>query len=176
MTIRQVAILRRTLLLVAFSSLLFAQSERGTISGTVSDSSGAVIPGAKVTVTNLSTNTSITTATSGAGDYTAPQLPPGQYNVRIDKEGFKPAVTANVTVNTSTNTRVDITLEVGTAQQAIEVQASAVTLQTEAILLARHAELGGELIRISIERPGPVGNFTAWRPAIPVLHWRTVKP
>jgi len=53
---------------------------------------------------------------------------------------------------------------------------NAVTLQTEAILLARYAKLGGELIRISIERPRPVGNFTAWRPAIPVLHWRYVKP
>jgi precorrin-6Y C5,15-methyltransferase (decarboxylating) len=53
---------------------------------------------------------------------------------------------------------------------------NAVTLETEAILLARYAELGGELIRISIERPGPVGKLTAWRPAIPILHWCTVKP
>jgi precorrin-6Y C5,15-methyltransferase (decarboxylating) len=53
---------------------------------------------------------------------------------------------------------------------------NAVTLETEAILLSRHATLGGELLRISIERPGPVGHFTAWRPAIPVLHWRYVKP
>jgi precorrin-6Y C5,15-methyltransferase (decarboxylating) len=53
---------------------------------------------------------------------------------------------------------------------------NAATLETEAILLARYAELGGELIRISIERPGPVGSFTAWRPAIPLLHWRYVKP
>ena len=53
---------------------------------------------------------------------------------------------------------------------------NAVTLETEAILLARHAKLGGDLVRISIERPGPVGRFTAWRPAIPVLHWRYEKP
>lgn len=56
------------------------------------------------------------------------------------------------------------------------VVVNAVTLQTEAILLARYVELGGEVIRISIERPGSVGSFTAWRPAIPVLHWRYVKP
>jgi precorrin-6Y C5,15-methyltransferase (decarboxylating) len=54
--------------------------------------------------------------------------------------------------------------------------ANAVTLETEAILLARHASHGGELVRISLERPGAVGTFTAWRPAIPVLHWRYVKP
>ena len=53
---------------------------------------------------------------------------------------------------------------------------NAVTLETESILRARYAALGGELVRIAIERPGPVGNFTAWRPAIPVLHWRYVKP
>src|SRR5437879_1776356 len=120
MSIRRVAAIS----FLAFFSLasLFAQSERGTISGSVSDSTAAVIPGAKVTVTNLATNSAVTTATGGAGDYTVPQLAPGQYNVRVDKEGFKPAVTANVTVNTSTNTRVDVTLEVGSAQQAIEVQ------------------------------------------------------
>jgi precorrin-6Y C5,15-methyltransferase (decarboxylating) len=53
---------------------------------------------------------------------------------------------------------------------------NAVTLETEAILLARHAKLGGDLVRISIERPGAVGRFTAWRPAIPLLHWRYEKP
>jgi precorrin-6Y C5,15-methyltransferase (decarboxylating) len=53
---------------------------------------------------------------------------------------------------------------------------NAVTLETEAVLLACCAKLGGELVRISIERPGPVGRFTAWRPAIPVLHWRYEKP
>ncbi len=53
---------------------------------------------------------------------------------------------------------------------------NAVTLETEAIILARHAKLGGDLLRLAIERPGPVGRFTAWRPAIPVLHWRYVRP
>jgi hypothetical protein len=110
---------------------VFAQSERGTISGTVTDSTGAVIPAAKVTVTNPSTNTGFTGVTTESGDYAVPSLSPGQYNVRIDKEGFKPAVLANVTVNASTNTRADVTLEIGSAQQAIEVQANAVSLQTE---------------------------------------------
>jgi precorrin-6Y C5,15-methyltransferase (decarboxylating) len=53
---------------------------------------------------------------------------------------------------------------------------NAVTLQTEEILIRRHAELGGELTRIAIERAGPVGAFTAWRPAIPLVLWRHVKP
>jgi precorrin-6Y C5,15-methyltransferase (decarboxylating) len=53
---------------------------------------------------------------------------------------------------------------------------NAVTLETEAILLARHAALGGELTRIMVERAGPVGGLTAWRPAMPVIQWRWVKP
>ena len=110
-------------LVLCIAVSVFAQSERGTISGTVTDSTGAVIPAAKVMVTNPLTNSGFTSVTTDAGDYTVPALSPGQYNVRIDKEGFKPAVLANVTVNAATNTRADVTLEVGSAQQAIEVQA-----------------------------------------------------
>jgi precorrin-6B C5,15-methyltransferase / cobalt-precorrin-6B C5,C15-methyltransferase len=51
-----------------------------------------------------------------------------------------------------------------------------VTLETEALLIARHAALGGELIRIAISRAGAVGNKTAWRPAMPVTQWSWVKP
>jgi hypothetical protein len=112
-------------------ALLVAQSERGTISGSVTDASGAVIPAARVTVTNPSTNTTFTTVTTEAGDYTVPALSPGQYNVRIEKDGFKAAIRTNVTVNASSNTRADIALEVGVATQAIEVRAATLTLQTE---------------------------------------------
>jgi hypothetical protein len=122
MSFRHVAVLICTAfcLILCVATSAFAQSERGTISGTVTDSTGAVIPAAKVSVTNLSTNSSFTSVTTDAGDYAAPSLSPGQYNVRIDKDGFKPTVLANVTVNASTNTRADVTLEVGSALQAIE--------------------------------------------------------
>jgi precorrin-6Y C5,15-methyltransferase (decarboxylating) len=53
---------------------------------------------------------------------------------------------------------------------------NAATLQTEALLLARYSNLGGELIRIAIERAAPIGSMTAWRPAMPVTQWRWVKP
>src|SRR5690242_19008000 len=119
----QVSIIRTVVLFVLLTvfcqAALFGQSERGTISGSVTDSTGAVIPSAKVTVTNPSTASSITTVTTATGDYTVPALSPGQYNVRIDKEGFKPPIRSSVTVNAATNTRADVTLEVGTAQQAI---------------------------------------------------------
>jgi len=53
---------------------------------------------------------------------------------------------------------------------------NAVTLETEALLIARHAALGGELIRIALVRAEPVGGMTGWRPALPVMQWIWVKP
>jgi hypothetical protein len=110
---------------------VLAQSERGTISGTVRDTSGAVVPGARVTVTNMATNSVVSLASLESGDFTAPNLGVGQYAVRVEKEGFRPAVVSNITVNAATNVRTDVTLEIGTSQQVVEVQADAVQLSTE---------------------------------------------
>src|SRR5437879_370182 len=68
-------------LCAALSGSVFGQSERGTISGTVHDSSGAVIPAARVTATNIGTNSAINVASNETGDYTIPSLPVGLYNV-----------------------------------------------------------------------------------------------
>ena len=109
----------------------FAQSERGTILGTVKDASGAVIPNAKVTVTNAATNVANRLTSSDTGDYAVTSLQVGSYTVRVEKEGFRPSVTSGVTVNASSTVRADANLEVGTTGTAIEVQASAVQLSTE---------------------------------------------
>ena len=122
---------RSITLLIFGGFLLLGQSDRGSISGTVSDSTGAVIPGAKVIVTNPSTNATLSTTSSESGDYTAPNLPVGIYSVRVEREGFKPALLNNVNVNAGLNARGDITLEVGASQQVVEVQAQAAALQTE---------------------------------------------
>ena len=115
--------LRHWRLLAAFLPIvLFAQSERGSISGTVRDASGAVVPGARVSVTDPGTNTTLRTVTTETGDYTAPNLSAGTYTVRIEREGFKPAVMNNVMVNAGLAAHGDVTMEVGTAQQAVEVQ------------------------------------------------------
>ena len=118
-------------LLVAGAASLFAQSERGTITGSVSDTSGAVIPSAKITITNQSTNTSSTVETNGAGEYTVPSLQPGNYTVRGEMEGFRPAEIKGLTLDAAQTVRASLILEVGTSTQAVEVQAFAVQLQTE---------------------------------------------
>src|SRR5689334_23059898 len=104
---------------------LFAQQDRGTISGTVMDATGAVVPSAKVTVTNIATNTTFTTTTGESGQYTVPNLSPGTYNLRVEKEGFRPALTTGMAIDAGSNVRGDFSLEVGTATQAVEVQAEA---------------------------------------------------
>jgi hypothetical protein len=118
-----------TLLLCSLAA--FAQSERGTIQGSVKDSSGAVIVGARVTVTNTDTNSAVNFTSNESGDYTAPSLQAGSYNVRVEKEGFKAAIIAKLSVNAATNVRADVTLEVGSTSTAVEVQASALQLSTE---------------------------------------------
>src|SRR5579862_1495949 len=112
-------------------SFAFGQSERGTITGVVQDSSGAVIPSAKVTVTNPETNVKLNAVTNQAGEFTVPSLQPGVYNVRVDKEGFRPTEVKGVSVDAEANVRADLKLEVGTSTQVVEVQASAISLQTE---------------------------------------------
>src|SRR5688572_24458776 len=108
-----------------------AQSDRGTITGTVQDASSAVIPGAKVSLTNTQTGVAFSLMTNNAGDFTVPQLQPGVYTIRFEREGFRPATLTGVVLNASATVRADATLEVGAAAQAVEVTASAATLATE---------------------------------------------
>ena len=112
-------------------AVLFGQSERGTISGTAKDATGAVVPGAKVVANETQTNVTINSATNDAGDYTIANVPVGIYTIRVEKAGFRPALLSGLTVDAATSVRADVTLEVGASTQAIEVQATAVQLHTE---------------------------------------------
>ncbi len=120
-----------SLLLLISSALLLAQSERGTIQGSIRDSSGAVIVDAKIALTNPDTNVSVNTKSNGAGDYAVPSLPPGNYSLRVEKEGFRAAVVAGISLNASATVRADATLEVGSTGQTVEVTADALQLHTE---------------------------------------------
>jgi len=120
-----------TLFLMLSAMALFGQSERGTITGVVHDSSGAVVPNAKVTIVSQSTNVSLAMTTNEAGEYTAPSLQAGTFTVRIAKEGFRTSELRGLALDAAQTVRADATLEVGSSTQAIEVMASAVQLQTE---------------------------------------------
>ena len=102
---------------------LAAQTFRGTILGTVTDASGAVVSNAKVTVRNVNTGLERTTQTSADGSYTVPELPLGTYTVTITQTGFQTFVANNVAVNVATERRVDTSLKPGQVTERVEVSA-----------------------------------------------------
>src|SRR4051812_21123483 len=110
---------------------LLAQGDRGVITGTVTDATGAVVPGAVITVIQQGTNTSFKSTSSTAGDFTVPSLPVGSYEVRTEKASFKTTVTDNVMVVAGGAVRLDVMLQVGQTQQSVEVTASAQLVTTE---------------------------------------------
>src|SRR5438874_297547 len=113
------------------AGLIWAQTDRGTITGSVTDPSGAVIVGAKVTATNTATRAGIETTTTSAGNYTIPVLQVGTYEVTVEQTGFKKAVLTGVLVQVGQTTRVDASLQIGETSQAVEVSAEAVQVQRD---------------------------------------------
>jgi hypothetical protein len=98
-----------------------AQTFRGTILGTVTDSSGAAVVGATVTIKNVDTGLTRTVSTTEDGSYSAPELPIGNYSVSVSKEGFKEGLVRGVRVEVSSERRADVTLQPGQLAQKIEV-------------------------------------------------------
>src|SRR5215471_731508 len=109
-----------------------SQTITGSITGTVADSSGAVIPNAKVTATNIATNLSYTTSSNSAGVYNLLFLPIGEYNLTVEVAGFKRVAQGPFTLEVSQVARIDPKMEVGEMTQSINVGAVAPILQTEA--------------------------------------------
>src|SRR5260370_6180113 len=121
--------------LVAISSVFFAkfaqaQLTNGDVIGTVTDTTGAVIPGAKVTLTNTGTKVAATTTTNGTGDYTFNLLNPGQYTVTIEAKGFKKLVIPGFALAAGDRLRENETMEPGNVEETVEVTAAAPLLQT----------------------------------------------
>jgi len=117
---------------LAFSfATLFAQSDRGVITGTVSDSTGALIPGVRVVLTNVNTGANTETVTTGTGNYTALSLPAGTYSLKVAHTGFSPYERTNIQVQVAVTTRVEVVLSVGAAAESIRVEAESTQLKTE---------------------------------------------
>src|SRR2546427_309499 len=107
-----------------------AQTVNGTFHGTVSDSSGAILPGATVEVKNASTDLVRQTTTTGDGFYTITQLPPGHYAITASKTGFTTARQADVELLVNQDAEVNFTLQVGAVSQTVDVTAAPPVLQT----------------------------------------------
>src|SRR5262245_36111584 len=113
-----------TLFLVAVGPpLLLGQEDRGTILGQVSDSSGAVIVGAKIRIANLDTGFETVAASNADGQYLAASLAAGRYSVSVEAPGFKRAENRDVTLRIQQIARFDFALEVGAVTETVAVAA-----------------------------------------------------
>jgi len=119
----------------------FAQSDRGTITGTVSDPAGAVVASAPIQAKNLGTGVEYSGATSATGNYTLLQLPPGTYQLNVTVPGFKKYSRSGLTVEVAQTLRVDISLEVGAATESVTVTESASLLRTESGELSHNVDV-----------------------------------
>src|SRR5215831_15118851 len=131
---RALAILATVLILmfVLFvSSAMLGQAVNATLLGTVIDSSGAVVPGARVKVTEMRTGLERTTVSNSSGNYEFVNLPPGQYEVTAEQAGFKKATQKGIDVQVNSDVRVNISLQPGAVEQVIEVTAQAPILETD---------------------------------------------
>ncbi|MGB6133382.1 MAG: carboxypeptidase-like regulatory domain-containing protein [Acidobacteriaceae bacterium] len=124
-----VALLAVILLLPVAS--LWGQNAQGTIVGHVTDPSGAIVPGAKVTITDISTNVSRHLTTNGSGDYAAPDLNPGIYSVTAEAPGFSQAVASNLNLEVQQTLRQDFKLAVGTVSSTVQVSSATQMLHTD---------------------------------------------
>ena len=109
----------------------FAQGDRGTITGTVSDPTGAVVPNANIQVTNTDTSAVYKVATTNTGNYTLANLPVGNYELTVDAPGFKKFLRPGLIVQVAETARVDAILQVGASTDTVTVNAEAPLLKTE---------------------------------------------
>lgn len=110
---------------------VYGQAVNGTLLGTVTDASGAVVPNAKITITETRTGLSRTMAASENGYYVFPDLPPGIYNVQVEHPGFRTTIKSGVDVLVNTTVRVDQQLQPGVVSETVNVTAEVAMLQTD---------------------------------------------
>ena len=120
-----------SLLFLALATPLWAQKDAGAIVGQVHDPSGAVVAGAKVTVTDLDRGTQLIVSSNDQGEYVASPLRIGRYNVSVEKQGFKKAVAGPVEVNIQDRVSVDLKLQPGMATEVVTVSSERPQLETE---------------------------------------------
>ncbi|KAK0038690.1 carboxypeptidase regulatory-like domain-containing protein [Biomphalaria pfeifferi] len=108
-----------------------AQKTSGQISGNVVDQSGATIPDATITATQIGTGLQRTATTSEDGNYSLTDLPIGVYKISVKKSGFKEAVVDNISVNVASTTRQDVSLQVGAVGEVVTITADVVQVETQ---------------------------------------------
>jgi hypothetical protein len=118
------------LLLAIFATLAFTQGNTALMNGQVTDPSGAAVPAAEVTVTNVETKAIVRTTTNERGEYALPSMPSGRYEVTVSHPGFKAAKKTGVEMAAGVDATVNVKLEVGASTETVTVEAGAEIVQT----------------------------------------------
>jgi len=152
--------------LFALTLIASAQVERATITGVLTDQSGAAVPGVSIKVVEEGTNQTTTLTTDSAGAYTVGNLTPGSYTITAQKTGFAQQINRNFVVQVGQKARLDIVLQVGTVDQSVEVTNAAPVLQSQDASVAQVisstavAQLplnGRNLAQLAVIAPGVTG-------------------
>ncbi|HJZ82732.1 MAG TPA: carboxypeptidase-like regulatory domain-containing protein, partial [Pyrinomonadaceae bacterium] len=141
----KLAILGLACCLILIPRFVTAQAVSGTILGTVADDNGAVIVGAKVTLTHIATGLARSVVTDSAGEYVAPSLPPGVYTITAEMGGFRKTSLTNVQLGVDHKARIDLTLQVGATGDTVTVEGTSPLVQTET------SDLGGTVNETQIK-------------------------
>jgi hypothetical protein len=151
-------------------SYCFAQSSTGTATlvGTVTDSSGAVIAGAKVSVLNTGTAFTSEGVTSAEGSYYVPYLIPGSYKLMIEAAGFKTYVQDGITLRINESPRINVTMEVGAVSDTVSVRATAPLLETETAAAGQIME-GDTVVKIPVMQKA-IKRMTLYMPGLNVVN------
>jgi hypothetical protein len=160
---------RCLLLALAFAAAAYSQLLLGTISGTVTDSQGAVVPSATVEVQNLDTNLKVSAQSQSNGLYQVPNLPIGNYRVSVRHEGFETKIYMPILVQANRTSTVDAQLTVGQVSTSVEVHGTPLRNETDATngyVLDSHTientPLGtGSFTQLAILSPGVNADFLA---------------
>src|SRR5438105_4632084 len=127
---RTIQLLAAFLAVLCFAALSWAQTPTGAIEGTVTDPAGAVVPRAKVTVMEAETGRNIPLATNDIGFYSARNLLPGRYSVKVEFSGFATKEVRDIVVNSGAVVNGSVALEIGKTGEVVEVAAQAITVDT----------------------------------------------
>ena len=122
-----------------FALQLPAQVLTGSISGNITDASGAGLPEGTVSATSPALRGAREATADGSGAFKVLELPPGTYEIRVTKTGFRPVVAQNITINTGVDVKQDIRMDVGDVSQTVTVEAQAATIDTEHVTLQQVA-------------------------------------
>jgi hypothetical protein len=143
------------------SSSLFAQTGLATLTGTVTDQTGAVVPNVPVKAVHLDTGTVLSGVTSATGNYTISQMPIGRYQITVEATGFKTFRREGISLAAAQTLRIDVSMEVGATSDSVTVNADASLLKTETAGLVQNVTLS-QIQNLSLPVNGATGSVAAF--------------